>query len=169
MIKFIYFLIIIVFIVPWKNSQAQDSKIDWYCFSSGFAYSWNDNTFLKSSVGQPLIGISSNSTNSTIAGFFSNSSLISIVSVNDEINGTYISINIHPNPANDFIEMSIVTDVQAMEKLELRIYNFQGQFIKDYKFELTNYEKQAKFDISNLPIGLYFIRLKNKSLPFIKN
>ncbi|MBP7809362.1 MAG: T9SS type A sorting domain-containing protein [Bacteroidia bacterium] len=70
------------------------------------------------------------------------------------------SIQIFPNPANDFITIKKPFD----EELRILIYDFQGRIVKE--------EFSDKIDISDLQKGLYFIRAigkqNNYSQTFIK-
>ncbi|MCC9020099.1 zinc-dependent metalloprotease [Flavobacterium lipolyticum] len=65
-------------------------------------------------------------------------------------------IILYPNPVKDILTIS------NMENEEYAIYNLTGQQI------LTGRTQTGQIDVSTLPNGLYIIRIKNSSKPFIK-
>lgn len=62
-------------------------------------------------------------------------------------------IQVYPNPAIDYI---MVTDNEAVSKVW--IYNILGRRVKSYKVEAD-----AKYDIKDLPRGMYIVRLIDNS------
>ena len=68
-----------------------------------------------------------------------------------------INTSIFPNPANDFI------NIKGLEPYEnITIINSNGQLVKTTKIE------NDKIDISDLKIGVYFIKSRNLNSKFIK-
>lgn len=67
-----------------------------------------------------------------------------------------LNLSISPNPAGDFIHIS---NINYGENIE--IYNLLG--IKQFG---TNYKGQI--DISNLPIGVYYLKVGNQTAKFVK-
>lgn len=61
-------------------------------------------------------------------------------------------IRIYPNPAIDYI---MVTQSSKVDKVW--IYNILGKKVKSYKVE----NPDAKYDIRDLPRGMYIVRLVN--------
>lgn len=84
--------------------------------------------------------VSTNMVKNTINSFY-------IISEDSE---NAVNTQIYPNPANDYV--TIETNLSA----ELEIYNIQGQLIKGMNTngDITN------LDISGLPDGMYFVKLK---------
>ena len=64
-------------------------------------------------------------------------------------------IKIYPNPANNTLNINIPNGVQSIS-----IYNQTGQLVLSKKLEFA--ETLHSIDISNLPVGSYFIRLVGK-------
>jgi hypothetical protein len=60
-----------------------------------------------------------------------------------------ISINIYPNPTKDLLYLEVLNETN-FETLE--IFNLQGQLIRQE-------EVKTNIDVSNLPSGVYFLRL----------
>ncbi len=72
--------------------------------------------------------------------------------------------SIFPNPARDYIEIQDINAEQVNPKQDIKIYNLLGEC---NLVEQTSLFVQ-KFDISNLPPGIYFVRLGNRVGRFIK-
>lgn len=80
------------------------------------------------------------------------------------------NFEIYPNPAGDYIEVNSSADSRqqsADEKLkeDIRIYNTLGQCVIT---EGTINELPMRIDISNLPIGVYYIKIGSIFEKFIK-
>ena len=81
-----------------------------------------------------------------------------------EINANNSNISIYPNPAADILNISI-NSLQNNPQ-DLLLYNSQGQLIT--KSTILDYRQ---LNISNLPVGLYYISVRNSNYPtrkFIK-
>lgn len=70
------------------------------------------------------------------------------------------NINVYPNPASNNLIIEI-TDYNNQSKLE--IFDIVGQTIYS-----TILEKQKVIDISNLPFGVYFIKVSSDNVNFVK-
>lgn len=66
---------------------------------------------------------------------------------------------IFPNPANDFITLSSLFDKEKVVK----IYGLDGRLMIEKVFS------GAKLDISSLPSGVYYLKIDEKCIKFIKN
>ena len=77
----------------------------------------------------------------------------------EEVPQTLKNLNIHPNPANEFID--IVLDYNIRSSSEIVIYNEAGYIY--HKEEVSNLNKNEPFrlDISRVPAGKYFITIVN--------
>lgn len=64
--------------------------------------------------------------------------------------------NLYPNPANDKIT---ITNVQDSENTTINILNIQGKQVMYNQFRDQN---NMEFEISNLPMGIYFIEVKSE-------
>jgi hypothetical protein len=76
-----------------------------------------------------------------------------ITGINEIIDNYNVSI--YPNPANDYLMINTTTN----ENLNIEIYTITGQSVKST--ECTNNASEMRVDISQLPAGMYFIRIAN--------
>ena len=65
------------------------------------------------------------------------------------------NVSIYPNPANDYLMINTTIN----ENLKIEIYTIRGQNVMST--ECTNNISQMRIDISQLPAGIYFIRIAN--------
>ena len=65
------------------------------------------------------------------------------------------NVLIYPNPANDYLMINTTIN----ENLKIEIYTIRGQNV--LSAECTNNASQMRIDISQLPAGIYFIRIAN--------
>lgn len=90
-----------------------------------------------------------------------------VLSVDNNNNQT--KINILPNPANDYIEISwdnFQVNNSELEYDDIEIFNELG--IKVMSLEVKYPMPYQRFDISLLPKGIYFLKIGAKSEKFIK-
>ena len=71
------------------------------------------------------------------------------------------SINLMPNPADNYIELSINSNVEAKEAI---VYNAFGQMIQTV--QLT--ENHARIDLSDMAAGMYFVRVNGEGMTATK-
>ena len=71
-------------------------------------------------------------------------------------NTTYETLSVFPNPATDYISIT------GTKNGIYSIYNTFGNLMKQGKFNGEN------ISISELPIGIYFLRINNTTIRFIK-
>lgn len=67
-------------------------------------------------------------------------------------------LNIKPNPANDFVDISILKDDYNSQN-EVTIYDIKGQEI--YKKIMETGNSSITFDINKLPTGYYIVQVKD--------
>ncbi len=72
------------------------------------------------------------------------------------------NLMIKPNPSSDFIE---VNSIQKDKTYIAEIIDMLGVVISKTEISI----KQNKINISNIPIGTYFIRIDGQSIKFVKN
>ncbi len=89
-------------------------------------------------------------------------------------------IKIYPNPASEYIEINIGADSrrQSFDKLrmtadgreewDIQIYNVLGECVSNLTPTLSKGEGVIRVDVSNLPVGMYFVRVENRIEKFIK-
>ena len=81
-----------------------------------------------------------------------NQSYISIVSVEDHL--VDMEINVFPNPAIDFLNVSLN---QSIDDLELKLFDINGKILKQ---ELI-LENDFKIGFTDLPVGTYLLVFSN--------
>lgn len=87
-----------------------------------------------------------------------------INTVNFDNPSTFI---IKPNPAEDYILISNYDrEVNQSEEINLAIYNVIGEIIYITKFDLIS--SDFRIDISNFPEGVYFLRISDRIMTFLK-
>ena len=81
----------------------------------------------------------------------------------DAINDVTLAQNISlmPNPADNYIELSINSNVEVKEAI---VYNAFGQMIQTV--QLT--ENHARIDLSNMAAGMYFVRVNGEGVSATK-
>ncbi|MDI3480225.1 MAG: hypothetical protein PWQ14_1371 [Rikenellaceae bacterium] len=72
----------------------------------------------------------------------------------NEVTDNY-NVSIYPNPATDYL----IINTTINENLKIEIYTIKGQSV--ISTECTNNASQMRIDISQLPAGMYFIRIAN--------
>ena len=71
------------------------------------------------------------------------------------------SINLMPNPADNYIDLTINNNVDVKEAI---VYNTFGQMIQ--KVELT--DNHARIDLSGMAAGMYFVRVNGNNVSATK-
>jgi hypothetical protein len=159
---YIYYVAIAILIFSYQGLYAQSDKIDWYGISSGFAYSYSDNSFVKSSIGQPLIGISSGTSSISTAGFLANSRITGIVGVDEALAGL-INLTLYPNPVIE--RVYIEYELPEVSNVSIKFYDIigieRGQAFNEVqnagKYKLV--WKPISTDGIPLPQGFYIVRM----------
>jgi len=89
--------------------------------------------------------------NKTIIRFFENNCMTTAI---DLLADKELEISLFPNPTNDFVFLE--TKNNSLESAI--IFNLQGQFITKHSFPTST--KKYKLNLSGMPSGIYFIKLK---------
>jgi len=71
--------------------------------------------------------------------------------IDDEILSKVVKL--YPNPAVNFIKL----DIGAIEKASIKVFDINGKLVLDNK----NYNSKEVLNISNLKIGIYFVKIKS--------
>ena len=79
---------------------------------------------------------------------------------------TLNGIEIYPNPAEDFIEISVGSR-HGLPNPDIRIFNVFGETVKNPTPTLPEGEG-LRIDVSGLPSGLYFVKVGDKVKKFVK-
>lgn len=75
----------------------------------------------------------------------------------EEVTQTLKNLNIHPNPANEFID--IVLDYDIKSSSEIVIYSEAGYIYHKQKISKLYENELYRLDISRVPAGKYFITI----------
>jgi len=76
------------------------------------------------------------------------------------------NINISPNPATDFLEISLPD--HALKNVAIHVYNVFGECIKEIPHNPPFSKGEIKLDVSSLPPGVYFVKVGEKVGKFVK-
>jgi hypothetical protein len=87
----------------------------------------------------------------------------SITGVDEE--SSNIDISIYPNPANDFIEITI-SQLKEEKEENYNIYNALGEMILTHL--TSSQEGKLRIDVSNLSAGVYYMKMGNRFEKFVK-
>ncbi len=74
------------------------------------------------------------------------------------------TFSIKPNPAENSIIISNIYNLNSID--EIFIYNNLGKIVNKNTIEITNSE--LRINISNLATGVYFLKVREKIIPFLK-
>ncbi len=77
----------------------------------------------------------------------------------EQINKDFFIQKITPNPADDFINLSFISDINTI--IELNIYDIKGRILHSQKLEPIVGANNMKLNIASYPKGIYFLQLKN--------
>ncbi len=94
-----------------------------------------------------------------------------IVDVKEESTNQNFCFDIFPNPAFEYIEISVGSR-HALTNPDIRIFNVFGETVvnssdlNNSQFSILN--SQLRIDVSGLPSGVYFVRVGDKVGKFVK-
>ena len=147
-IKILLFFLLIVFSLIPIFSQ----DVNQFVIGSDGDYAENNKFSITYTIGEVVteFGRDSSINIDLTQGF--NQSYISIVSVEDHI--VDMEINVFPNPAIDFLNVSLK---QSIDDLELKLYDINGKILKQ---ELI-VENDFKIGFTELPVGTYLLVFSN--------
>ncbi len=80
----------------------------------------------------------------------------------DNISKSGDDVNVFPNPANDFIIVSLLRTYAS--EVIFEIYSVNGSIIRSEKIRTSNNKTEFQFDVSNLMNGFYIYRFKGKEI-----
>lgn len=90
------------------------------------------------------------------------SNIITLVRSNDHLN----DLSIYPIPSNDVITISV--DLSEANATKFVLVDILGRELKTWEAELMVGENKQQLDISNLPIGTYFIKTDLQGKTIVK-
>ena len=91
---------------------------------------------------------------------------LNLTDVENEENSINQVFTIFPNPAEDFIVISVGSQ-HTVTNTDIRIFNVFGETVKNPTQTLPEGEG-LRIDVSGLPSGVYFVRVGNKVGKFVK-
>jgi Leucine-rich repeat (LRR) protein len=77
-------------------------------------------------------------------------------------------VSLSPNPASDYIEISIQGEHIGSPLRDIKIYNTMGECVFTLTPALSQREKELKVDVTGLAAGVYFVRIGDRVSKFIK-
>jgi len=150
--KHVLLIICLVLLTCISVSQTLERSV---IASSGFSYS-GTNYIVDYTVGETFTLTVSNSNNILTQGF-QQPGPDTVVSV-FEITNNELSIMLYPNPASEFINLSISNPPE--KDLHIEVIDMLGSILIIKRFEpLNNSSSIEKININKLPQGTYFIKL----------
>ncbi len=75
------------------------------------------------------------------------------------------TIGLYPNPASDLVN---ITFKAPLEKVQLRIYNIQGQKIQERELGRTGVNHRETLNTAEIPNGIYFLELQSDAGRVVK-
>lgn len=114
--------------------------------TQGDSYDNGTNT-IDFTIGEPVIETVSDGSNDVTQGFHQTN--LTITNIEDlDVN---FSVNIYPNPAADFVNLSI----EKYEKITFQIYDLGGKLVEESILTSTT----TSVDVSEYPKGTYLLTL----------
>lgn len=80
----------------------------------------------------------------------------------DKVAATNVTLSLYPNPAANFVTI----DFKNADAKSVEVYNEIGS--KVYSMNVTDKTSAHKIDISNLPAGVYYVKVATATTPIIK-
>lgn len=156
--------LIAVFIINTYNISITASAADGGFFNGGVTYNLGSTAFLNATpyIGYRFVNWTENGVNVSTNSAYSftvesNRTLVAnfilLVGLQENISQ---EIRMYPNPAHDVLYF----EFPSTEQQEIRIFNNSGQLV------LTAFEKTI--NISDLPVGFYIVKVKEKAFKLIK-
>ena len=151
----------VVFIILASGFTYSQTTVKTSVFSNGGAVLTGQNYSLTGTVGQPVIGETSNSSTIHSIGFWNQISSI-VTGIHETENNAVPTVfrldQNYPNPFNPVTTIRFA--LPQYSQVSLKIYNMAGAeeiSLVNKVFEAGEYE--INFDARNLPSGVYFYRL----------
>ena len=157
-------LFLFVFMLLANFLFAQNNKIGWATFDTGFESPAGINSKINSAIGQSFVGTTRNTNSILYSGFLIDSLFLNVVTDvqdndNQRIPKTYKLSQNYPNPFNP--STTIRYEVPKGGLVLLKVYDILGREVAS----LVNEEKQpgnyeVRFDASILASGIYIYRIQ---------
>ncbi|VAW26946.1 hypothetical protein MNBD_BACTEROID06-1273 [hydrothermal vent metagenome] len=153
--KIIFFFVFIVSSTLGLNAQSVEQKV---INSSGNHFE-NDNQ-VTVSMGEAIIGHIKTTNYHVSVGFIQPFSLEAelVNGLEDEL---LAKVEIYPNPTTKYVNLKVSSLDAISSKINGVVYNETGIAVKEFVLETRGHIQQV--DFSNLPGGVYMLKLSNKS------
>ena len=152
----------------WVLKLNKEGKIQWQKCLGGKDEDWTTSIIESKNGGYLLSGYSQSNDGDAITRPKRNGD-IWVVKLNpftDVEDIIFVNMfDISPNPATDFIEITVGEGSKAALTSGIKIYNIFGQTVLSVGAIL---ELPSRVDVSALPPGIYFVRLGDKVTKFVK-
>lgn len=147
--------------VEWKTSEEMNSFDRTHAFISHY----NLTAWDASTIGAATLANGSyyqmTRTNLTSFGPFAVVDQNATTEINKVVNNNMM-LELYPNPASNFA----IVEFKNVDAKFVEVYNEIGD--KVYSTEVTNKNTAHKIDISNLPAGVYYVKISTTTNPIIK-
>ncbi len=85
-----------------------------------------------------------------------------VIAINNCSNSEWLSeVSLYPNPASDHFILEFFTDtnIDTESEMSLEIIDLQGRKLQSKQLELTEVKNSIELDVSDLSVGLFFVKL----------
>ncbi len=151
--KIILFFVFIVSSTLGLNAQSVEQKI---INSSGNHFANNNQVTV--SMGEPVIGHIKTAGNHVSVGFIQPFSL-EVELVNGLEDDLLAQVEIYPNPTTSHVNLKVSSLGAVANEINGVVYNETGIVVKEFILETRGHIQQV--DFSNLPGGVYMLKLSN--------
>lgn len=107
-----------------------------------------------------ILSFTSGSTQSVEESLISKIMFSDVSSAVEEVNKQSTDLSVYPNPSHEYIRICNLSD----DATTYSLYNSEGHLIQSGQLTASD----TKITISQLPQGLYMVRINNTTLKFIK-
>lgn len=131
--------------------------------SGASSYTWNPGSVTGATVNfTPAANTVYTATGMSSAGCFGNNSIsITVSACTGIFNGNFVlGFDVYPNPANDMININIVSERSFDCKVE--ICDALGKLVLKQNASFSKEKHEQQFNISSFAKGIYFLRLTSK-------
>ena len=96
-------------------------------------------------------------------GVFNENGIVGVTDVGEPV--SQINFQISPNPASNFINLNLPPEYQTQP---IKIYSVEGILVYQTSDDLKSSDVSAKIDISGFAPGVYYVKVGDKVLRFVK-
>jgi hypothetical protein len=122
------------------------------------------NGSLSFTVGELVVLTHTDNQGNSLSNGFSSNATLSTLSV-EEVSISNLNINVYPNPSSEVIHIDFQNTIES--DLSIELIDLKGQVIETERPEIES--KTIKLNVSFLPTGSYFLRLKNTDNNIVGN